>query len=63
LQERPSKPYTASLFVEFELGERIFVEFVDRTNIVMPADLDAFGNKVENLYDQLMEEIAKKTRH
>lgn len=55
--------YAASLFVEFELGERMFMEFVDRTNIVLPADLKEFGNKIEHLHGQLLQEIAKKPRH
>jgi hypothetical protein len=55
--------HAASLFVEFELGERMFMEFVDRTNIVLPADLKEFGNKIEHLHDQLLEEVAKKPRH
>lgn len=64
-EDRPvdERKYVASLLVEFELGERMFMEFVDRINIVPPAELQAFGNKIENLHDQLVQEIARNKRH
>lgn len=55
--------YVASLFVEFELGERMFIEFVDRTNIVLPSELSVFANKIENLHDQVLHELSKRARH
>jgi hypothetical protein len=55
--------YVASLLVEFELGERMFIEFVDRINIVLPSELQEFGNKIENFHDQLVQELARNKRH
>jgi hypothetical protein len=54
--------YAGSLFVEFELGERMFMEFVDRINIVPPSELAEFGNKIEHLHDQIMQQLEKKVR-
>jgi hypothetical protein len=48
--------YVGSLFCEFELGEKLFIELVDRVNIILPSQLEFFGNKVENLYEQLLSE-------
>lgn len=61
-EERPPEDlqYVANLFVEFELGERMFIEFVDRTNIVLPSELNVFANKIENLHDQILQELSKK---
>lgn len=55
--------YVASLFVEFELGERMFIEFIDRTNIVLPSELKVFANKIEHLHGQVLQELSDKVRH
>ncbi len=55
--------YAASLFVEFELGERMFIEFIDQTNIVLPSELNVCANKIENLHDQILQELSKMARH
>lgn len=55
--------YARSLFVEFELGERMFIEFVDRINMVLPSQLTAFGNRIEHLHDQIVQELDKNIRH
>ena len=60
---RDELQYAGSLFVEFELGERIFMEFIDRVNIVLPSELDEFGNKIEHLHDQIMQQLEKNVRH
>jgi hypothetical protein len=49
--------------VEFELGERLFIEFIDRTNIVLPSELNVFANRIEHLHDQILQELAKQTHH
>ena len=55
--------HVASLFVEFELEERMFVEFIDRTNIILPSELKEFADKAENLHDQIQQQLAKRVRH
>lgn len=61
-EENPAEDlqYVAILFVEFELGERMFMEFVDRTNIVLASELNVFANTIENLHDQILQELSKK---
>lgn len=48
--------YIGSLFVEFELGEEVYMELIDRVNIVLPPYLSVPTNKLENLYPQIMDE-------
>ena len=53
----------AHMLVEFELGERIFLEFVDRVNIIPRSALEHAGNRIAQLHDHLLSEIAKHSRH
>jgi hypothetical protein len=49
--------------VQSELGEKIFLEFVDRVNILRVGETEHPGNNIEYLYDQLLEQITKHTHH
>nr|WP_324259249.1 hypothetical protein [Cellvibrio fontiphilus] len=48
--------YIGSMFVEFELGEEIYMELIDQINIVLPSNLEVSVNKPEFLYPQILEE-------
>jgi hypothetical protein len=53
----------AHMLVEFELGERLFLEFVDRVNIISQTDLEHSGNRIAQLHDHLLQELGKHSRH
>lgn len=53
----------AHMLVEFELGERLFLEFVDRVNIIPQSALEHSGNRISQLHDHLLQELAKHSRH
>ena len=53
----------AHMLVEFELGERLFLEFVDRVNIITRGELTHAGDQISNLHDHLLQLLAKHQRH
>ena len=61
--DRSDLEYAGSLLVEFELGELIYLELIDRVNIVMPSDLAQETNEIRYLYEQLMEEAKGLAKH
>lgn len=48
--------YAGDLFVEFELGEELYIEIIDRVNIVRPAEVDCDTDEAQYLYDHLVSE-------
>jgi hypothetical protein len=59
---KPELQRLGELLVQSELGERIFIEFVDRVNIVSPEKLKHYGNKIDHLHDQLVQQLSEHTR-
>lgn len=48
--------YVGGLFVEFELGEELYLNLVDRVNIIQESELNAETNPVVDLYEHIMSE-------
>jgi hypothetical protein len=56
--DKESLEYAADLFVEFELGELMYMELIDRVNIIDPEKDNNETTEVKYLYDQLLEQRA-----
>ena len=48
--------YAADLFVEFELGELMYIELIDKVNVITPDKDDNDLTEIKYLYEQLLEE-------
>lgn len=46
--------FASELFVEFELGEELYLKLIDKVNILSDKQNGSTGNDVEDLYDHLM---------
>ena len=46
--------YFSSLIVEFELGEELFIQAVDRVNIVLPNELNCETDSIASLNDHIL---------
>jgi hypothetical protein len=53
----------AHMLVEFELGERLFLEFIDRVNIIARHALPHSGDQISRLHDHVLLLLAKHQRH
>lgn len=51
------------MLVQSELGERLFLEFIDRVNIVDSGSLAHSGDSIVHLHDHITEELKKHPRH
>jgi len=46
-----------SMSGSFELGEQMFLEFVDRVNVIPRSSLAHSGDRIERLRDHLMQQL------
>jgi len=51
--------YAADLFVEFELGEELYIEAIDRVNLISPSELKSETDDVEHLNEHVLSEWKK----